>query len=87
MLYGAIVTIKVVDTQYRRSPLLQGGLEIPIQVTVKMDYNQENKDAIAKYKSLVEQQYKEPGEDGNYEDVTASVLQELESDTGSEEDQ
>ena len=37
MLHCAIVVIKVTDTQHRRSPLVQEGLEIPVQVTVKMD--------------------------------------------------
>ena len=39
MLYGAIVTVKVVDIHHRRSPLVQGGLEIPIQVTVRIEDN------------------------------------------------
>ena len=28
MLYGAVVTVKVLDTHHRRSPLVQGGLEM-----------------------------------------------------------
>lgn len=35
--YGARVSVSVTDTHYRMSALIQGGLEIPIQVTVKMD--------------------------------------------------
>ena len=34
ILHGAKVTAMVMDTHHRRSPLVQGGLEIPIQVTV-----------------------------------------------------
>ena len=34
ILHGAKVTAMVVDTYHRRSPLVQGGLEIPIQVAV-----------------------------------------------------
>ena len=34
MLYGAMVTVKVVDTHRRRLPLVQGGLKIPVEVTV-----------------------------------------------------
>ena len=55
MLHRAIVVVKVVDTHHRRLPLVQGGLEIPIQVTGKMDYSPQNRDTLFKYKSLVEQ--------------------------------
>ena len=85
MLHGAIVVIKVTDTHHRRSPLVQGGLEIPVQVTVKMDYSPQNKDALFKYESLVEQYYKEPV-DGKFEDVTDTVLKDLESDADAEAD-
>ena len=34
MLYGALFTVQVIDTHHQRSPLVQGGLEIPIEVTV-----------------------------------------------------
>lgn len=37
MHYGARVTAKVVDTHHRRSLLIQGELEIPVEVTVEMD--------------------------------------------------
>ena len=77
MLHGATVVAEVLDTHHRRSPLVQGGLEIPIQVTVRMDYSPQNKDALFKYESLVEQYYKEPV-DGKFEDFTDTVLRDLE---------
>ena len=46
MLHGAIVVVKILDTHHRRLPLVQGGLEIPIQVIVKMEYSPQNKDAL-----------------------------------------
>lgn len=46
ILYGAIVVVKILNTHHRRSPLVQGGLEIPIQVIVKTEYSQWNKDAL-----------------------------------------
>lgn len=49
MLYGATVTIKVKDVNKRRSPLIQGGLEIPVEVHVKMNYSEKNKTALTKY--------------------------------------
>jgi len=79
MFYGAIVTVKVIDVHHRRSPLVQGELEIPIQVTVKMTCSAENKDAMATYEELIHKQYKEPV-DGIFEDVTREVLKHLESD-------
>ena len=42
MLYGAKVTVKVMDAHHHRSPLVQGGLEIPIQVAVTMEYSTQN---------------------------------------------
>ena len=50
---------KVVEVNHRRSPLIQGGLEIPIQVTVEMDVSEQNVLAIGKYKSLVDEHYEE----------------------------
>ena len=57
MLYGAVVTVKVLDTHPCKSPLVQGGLEIPIQVIVKMEYNLQNKDALTRYEAYVNQYY------------------------------
>ena len=37
---------------YRRFPLIQGGVEIPVEVTVEMDICEENVLAIEKYKAL-----------------------------------
>ena len=72
MLYGAVLTVKVLDTHPCRLLLVQGGLEISIQVTVKMECNSQNKDALTKYKALVNQYYKEPV-DGKFEHVTATA--------------
>ena len=85
MLYGAVVTVKVLDTHHRRSPLVQGGLEIPIQVRVKMEYSSLNKDTISRYEDLVNQYYKEPVE-GKFEDITAAILDGIDSDTDEETD-
>ena len=86
MFYGAIVTVKVIDTHHRRSPLVQGGLEIPIEVTVTMKCSLANEAALTKYKELVTKNYKEP-EDGKFEDITNEVLQDLDSDTDEEEEE
>ena len=85
ILHGAIVVVKILNTHHCRSPLVQGGLELPIQVIVKMEYRPQNKDALFKYDSL-EQCYKEPGVDGKFEDITKTVLKDLESDANEEID-
>ena len=46
LLHGASATAKVVGTHHRRSPLVQGGLEIPIEVTVVMPNSDKNELAI-----------------------------------------
>ena len=70
---------KVIDKNHRRSPLVQGGLEIPVQVTTEMDLER-NKAILEKYKQIVVSNYKEPGMDGNFDDCTKEVLKELEDD-------
>ena len=83
MLYDAVVTVKVLDTHPRRSPLVQGGLEIPIQVIVKMECNLQKKDALTRYEALVNQYYKEPV-NGKFEGVTATILNDIDLDTDEE---
>ena len=85
LFYGAVVTARVLDTHHRRSPLIQGGLEVPIEVHVKMEQNSRNKDAISKYEALVNQLYKEPV-DGTFDDITPSILKDLERETDDQTD-
>ena len=51
--------VKVSDTKYRRSPLIQGGLEIPVEVEVQMENSSENQQALSKYQTLVAENYHE----------------------------
>ena len=88
ILHGARVSAKIVAVNHRRSPLVQGGLEIPVEVTVEMDFSEDNKISILKYEALVNERYKEPI-DGKFEDATQSILEDLklasdEEDSGSE---
>ena len=57
ILHGATVKVKVSDTKYRRSPLIQGGLEIPVEVEVQMENSSENQQALSKYQTLVAENY------------------------------
>ena len=59
---------------HRRSPLIQGGLEISVEVTVSMAFSEANKLAIKRCKLWVEFQYKEPV-NGQFEDATAEILE------------
>lgn len=83
LLCGATVTFKVLDIRHRRLPLVHGGLEIPVQVTVKLDYNPQNKAAIVKYDALVQQLYKE-SVDGKFDDIAKTVLKDMAENTDSD---
>lgn len=76
IIHGARVSCQVTDIHHRRSPLVQGGLEIPIQVMVTMDLGEGNVKVIKKYEDLVNEHYKEPV-NGTFDDVTKSVLEVL----------
>lgn len=83
--YGARVTAKVVDTHHRRSPLIQGGLEIPVEVAVEMDLTDKNRLCLEKYESLVNQKYQEPI-DGSFDDATSAILRVLYDNSSNDED-
>ena len=53
---GGKVTCKVTSTRCRETY----GLEIPIQVTVTIDWSEENELVIEEYKQLVNEHYREP---------------------------
>ena len=72
--HGATVTYT--DDHHRRSPLIQGGLEIPIEVTVSMETSDQNKQALELCRKSVQMKYAEPV-NGEYEDFTERILQAL----------
>ena len=41
-LHGGRVSCRATDIHHRRSPLVQGGLEIPAEVTIEMALTEEN---------------------------------------------
>ena len=71
--HGAAVSMKVVDINYRRSPLVQGGLEIPIEVCVVMPLSDANKRVLDTYMTLNNEIYEGPV-NGNFPEVTAQLL-------------
>ena len=60
---GAKVEAELSSTNYRRSPLIQGGLEIPCDVIVTMLGTTDNQLTLGKYKKLVCEKYAEPKEE------------------------
>ena len=73
---GAIVFATLSSTTYRRSPLIQGGLEIPCKVTINMAETLKNKQIIDRYKEMVDVLYSEPDSSavlGSFLDHTIDV--------------
>ena len=54
------LSCKVTNAHHRRSLLVQGGLEIPVLVTVTMELGNNNVRVMKKYEHLVNEHYKEP---------------------------
>ena len=83
---GVNVFVIVKDTHHRRSPLAQGGLEIPVKVTEKMETSSENSQAMERFKELVHvhRHYKKPV-NGQFDDCTKEVLPEQSDESSDEE--
>ena len=60
---GAAVQATLTTTNYRRSPLVQGGLEIACKVTVRMAGTVRNHMLLERYMQLVTELYTEPEEE------------------------
>ena len=77
---GAVCTIKIRGKHYRRSPLVQGGLEIPCDVTISMIGSVVSHLLLAKYESLLKEYVKPKDEEivGTFLAVYANDIGELE---------
>ena len=60
---GAKVTAQLTGTHYRRSPLFQGGVEIPCLVTVTIPGSIKSHMLIQRYQQMVEELYCAPKEE------------------------
>ena len=60
---GAKVSLKIRGRHYRRSPLVQGGLEVPCDVTITMIGSVVNHLLLRKYETLLNEFYLEPQEE------------------------
>ena len=77
LLRGGVASVEIVDKNHRRSPLVQGGPEIPVKLMVEIDVSEKNEAIMKRFKQLITDNYKEPDVDGKFEDCTEEVLQEL----------
>ena len=59
---GAVAYAELTSTHYRRSPLVQGGLEMPCKITVKPHGTVKNHMLLGRYMQLVNSFYCEPKE-------------------------
>ena len=59
---GAKTEVKLHETHYRRSPLVQGGLEIPCDLVIRMPNAMKSAELLKKYLKLFENCYEEPQE-------------------------
>ena len=60
---GASMEAVLTSRYYRRSPLVQGGMEIPCLISFKMPATLKNTQLAEKYLELVNQKYAEPKEE------------------------
>ena len=59
---AAIIEVKLRETHYCRSPLVQGGLEIPCDLVIRMPNTMKSAELLKKYLKLFENCYEEPQE-------------------------
>ena len=57
---GAVMNAKLSSSHYRRSPLVQGGMEIPCKITVKMRPTIKNCEILKRFLDMVTSMYAEP---------------------------
>ena len=57
---GAKISLKIRGRHYRRSPLIQGGLEVPCDVTITMVRSVVNHLLLTRYEALLKEFYLEP---------------------------
>ena len=60
---GVTITATLSTTHYRRSSLVQGGLEIPCVANAKLIGTKKNKEILVKYLEMVQTHYTEPSSD------------------------
>ena len=69
---GATITATLSSTHYRRSPLVQGGLQIPCVANAKLIGTKKNKEILTKYLEMVQTYYTEVSSDEDV--ITGSFM-------------
>ena len=72
-----MVHLKGTDENYRRSPLVQEGLQIPVEVICEIDDTPRKRVIMERCKTLATTHYRETGQDGHFDDCTKDMLEEL----------
>ena len=78
--------MEVIDPKHRRSPLVQGGLEIPVKVSTEMEHNTRGREILARYETHTRDTYKEPTDetDGKFDDCTCEILKNVAAEDSSD---
>ena len=77
--------MKVVEETNQQSPFVQGGLKIPVLVTLSMDYSENNPAKVLKIEVLFND-YQEPVNGLNFDDATNAILKTIHYDDEDELD-
>ena len=83
ILHGGLVKVEVTDPKHRRSPLVQGGIEIPVKVIIEMEHSTRGREILTRYKTHIRDSYKEPI-DGKFDDCTREVLKSVTAEDSSD---
>ena len=70
---GAVVTAIITSNRYRKSPLVQGGLEVPCRIRVTLPTSVLNCRLMDRYESLHGDLYEEPTRDVSLGSINPSV--------------
>ena len=73
LLRGGVVSVEIVDKNRRRSPIVQGGLEISMKLMAEIDASEKNEAIMKRLKQLITDSYKEPDVEGKFEDCTEKI--------------
>ena len=57
---GTVVSVKVARKNYRRSQLVQRGLEVPCEINLRMSASIVNHTLLQRYETLLRELYTEP---------------------------
>ena len=73
----------MVDPQHRVTPLVQGGLEIPVKVIIEMEHSTRGREILARCQTHIRDNYKE-STDGKFDDCTIDILKNLAAEDSSD---